>query len=96
MQINVSGHHIDITPALRDYVNSKFLRLENHIDDITTMEVVLQVEKLRHTAKGNVRVKGGTLHAAAEHDDMYAAIDGLADKLHRQAIKHKEKHQDDS
>lgn len=94
MQVNISGHHIEVTPALRDYVEEKLDRINHHLDDVVKMEVTLEVEKMRHLAKGHVHVKGESLHAESEHDDMYAAIDGLADKLHSQAIKHKEKQKD--
>ena len=91
MEVNICGHHVEVTPALRDYVTSRLDRIDHHLGDVTKMEVTLEVEKLRHFAKGNVYVKGDTLHAESEHEDMYAAIDGLADKLHRQAVRHKER-----
>lgn len=94
MQLNLSGHHIDITPALRDYVNSKMERLERHFDHVTNMHVVLSVEKLRQKAEATLHVSGGNLFANAEHEDMYAAIDALTDKLDRQIKKHKEKMKD--
>lgn len=94
MQINVSGHHIDVTPALRSYVESKLDRLERHFDRITNMEVILSVEKERQKAESTVRVAGGEVYADAESDDLYAAIDMLADKLDRQLIKRKEKTKD--
>ena len=90
MHIKLSGHHIELTPALKDYVNTKFKKLEHHIIDITNAEVVLEVEKLRHIAKANIHVKGENLHAEYEDGDMYAAIDKLFDKLERQGKKHKE------
>ena len=91
MQINITGHHIDITQALRTYVESKFARLERHFDHMTNVHVVLTVEKERQMAEANIHVSRGNLFANAEHDDMYAAIDSLADKLDRQLKKHKEK-----
>ncbi len=91
MQITVSGHHVDITPALRDYVNSKLSRLQRHFDNITNTVVTLTVEKLVQKAEATVHVAGADLFAASESEDMYAAIDALADKLDRQIIKHKEK-----
>lgn len=92
MQITVSGHHVDVTPALRDYVNNKLTRLQRHFDNITNTEITLTVEKLVQKAEGTVHVAGADLFAASESEDMYAAIDLLADKLDRQLIKHKEKH----
>ena len=94
MQINVSGHHIDVTPALRSYVESKFDRLERHFDQITNMEVILSVEKQRQKAESTIRISGAELFADAESEDLYAAIDMLADKLDRQLIKQKEKGKD--
>ena len=91
MQINVSGHHVEVTPALRDYVNSKFSKLQRHFDNITNTEVTLTVEKLIQKAEASVHVAGADLFAACESEDMYAAIDALIDKLDRQLLKHKEK-----
>ncbi|MBM7455529.1 putative sigma-54 modulation protein [Oceanisphaera litoralis] len=91
MQINLTGHHVDITDSLRDYVNSKFSRLERHFDNITNVHVVLTLEKLQQVAEAKIHLSGGELFANSQHDDMYAAIDGLIDKLDRQIIKHKEK-----
>lgn len=91
MQINLTGHHIDMTPALRSYVEDKFGRLQRHFDHMISAHVILSVEKERHTAEATVHVNGGSLFADVQHDDMYAAIDGLIDKLDRQIKKHKEK-----
>jgi len=92
MQINVSGHHVDVTDALREYVESKFERLQRHFDQITNTDVTLIVEKLVQKAEAKVHVSGADIFAVSESDDMYAAIDSLVDKLDRQLIKHKEKH----
>ncbi len=95
MQLNLTGHHIDVTPALRSYVTSKMERLERHFDHVTNMHVVLTVEKLRQKAEATLHVSGGgNLFADAVHEDMYAAIDSLTDKLDRQIKKHKEKIKD--
>jgi putative sigma-54 modulation protein len=91
MQVNLTGHHVEITPALRDYVSSKLERLERHFDHVTNVHVVLSVEKLRHKAEATFSITGNNLFANAEEEDMYAAIDALADKLDRQIKKHKEK-----
>lgn len=91
MQITVSGHHVEVTPALRDYVNTKLSKLQNHFDNITNTAVTLTVEKLVQKAEATVHVAGANLFAACESEDMYAAIDSLADKLDRQLIRHKEK-----
>jgi putative sigma-54 modulation protein len=94
MQINLTGHHVDITDPLRNYVDEKFERLERHFDHVTDVHVVLSVEKLRHTAEATVLISGGKLFADSTEEDMYAAIDGLTDKLDRQIKKHKEKIKD--
>lgn len=91
MQINLTGRHVDITDSLKDYVDSKFSKLERHFDHINNVHVILNVEKLLQIAEAKVHLNGGEVFAAHEHDDMYAAIDGLIDKLDRQVIKHKEK-----
>ncbi len=91
MQLNVSGHHVEVTDSLRGYVESKIERLERHFDLVSDVHCILSVEKLRHKAEAKVNVSGGTIFAETTDEDMYAAIDGLVDKLDRQVRKHKEK-----
>jgi putative sigma-54 modulation protein len=91
MQLNISGHHIEITDSLRGYVESKIQKIERHFDLVSDVSCILTVEKLRHKAEATVRVNGGTIYADATEADMYAAIDGLADKLDRRVRKYKEK-----
>lgn len=91
MQVNVSGHHIEITPALKDHLNSKLDRIERHFDNVTSVHCILTVEKLRHKAEAKINVTGSTIFAEAVEGDMYAAIDSMVDKLDRQIVKHKEK-----
>ena len=91
MQINLSGHHVDITDSLRDYVDTKFTKLERHFDHINNVYVILNVEKLNQKAEATLHLDGGEVFATSEHTDMYAAIDSLIDKLDRQVIKYKEK-----
>ena len=91
MQINLTGHHVDLTSPLRDYVDNKLERLERHFDNVTDIHVILSVEKLRHKAEATLHVSGARMYADATEEDMYAAIDGLTDKLDRQIKKHKEK-----
>lgn len=92
MQLNISGHHLDITDPLKEYVESRFERLQRHNDQISTTNVILEVEKNAQKAEATIHIAGADLFAAAEDEDMYAAIDALADKLDRQLIKHKQKH----
>ena len=91
MQINITGHHIDVTPALNSYVENKFQRLERHFDKMTHIHVILSVEKDRQKAEATIHVNRGDLFADSIQEDMYAAIDVLIDKLDRQIKKHKEK-----
>ena len=91
MQTNITGHHVEITPALHDYVSGKLDKLERHFDGITNVHVILSVEKQRQKAEASIHLNGGDIYADAENDDMYAAIDALVDKLDRQVKKHKDK-----
>ena len=91
MQIQVSGHQFEVTSALRDYAVSKFDRITRHFDHLIDVHVVLSTEKLRHKAEATVSASQKIIHAFADNEDMYAAIDELSDKLDRQVKKHKEK-----
>ncbi len=91
MQLNVSGHHVDITDSLREYVESKLQKTARHFDRMSDVHCILTVEKLRHKAEATVLVNGGTIYADHTEEDMYAAIDGLVDKIERRVRKHKEK-----
>lgn len=91
MQINITGHHVDITPALHDYVTSKMSKIERHFDHITHTQVTLTVEKDRQKAEASMHLSGNDVFAQCESNDMYASIDALLDKLDRQVLKYKEK-----
>jgi putative sigma-54 modulation protein len=92
MQLSVTGHHVDITDSLRNYVGTKLAKLERHFDHMTDIHCILTVEKkLVHKAEATVYMGGGAIHANSIQEDMYTAIDMLADKLDRQVKKHKEK-----
>jgi putative sigma-54 modulation protein len=91
MQLSVTGHHVEITAAMRSYVEKKLDRIVRHFDHVIDTHFVLTVEKLLHKAEATLRVRGETIHALASEGDMYAAIDALADKLERRVRKHKEK-----
>ena len=91
MQTNISGRHLDVTPALRDYCLDMMEKLSHHNDLITNTQVTLSIEREIQRAEALVHVNGAEVFANSEADDMYAAIDGLADKLDRQLVKHKEK-----
>src|ERR1700732_5357293 len=94
MQLNVTGHHIEVTAALRGYVEKKLDRIARHFDQVIDVHCVLTVEKLRQKAEATLHVSGNAIHAVATKEDMYAAIDLLADQLDRCIQKHKEKRTD--
>jgi putative sigma-54 modulation protein len=91
MQLNLTGHHVDITDSLRNYVEEKIEKLERHFDKVTNTHVILSVESTRHKAEATVNMSGNNIFAESTEDNMYAAIDSLIDKLDRQVKKHKEK-----
>jgi putative sigma-54 modulation protein len=94
MQMTLTGHHVDITPPLKSYVEKKLDRVVRHFDQVIDVHCVLTVEKLSHMAEATLHVSGGNIHAVAAEPDMYAAIDVLTDKLDRMVKKHKEKRGD--
>jgi putative sigma-54 modulation protein len=91
MNLHLSGHHVDVTPAMRDYVTNKFTRLTRHFDHVIDVNVILSVEKLEQRIEANVHLRGKDIFCESSDADMYAAIDALVDKLDRQILKHKEK-----
>ncbi len=94
MRIETHGQHIDVTPALRDYVQARLARLERHYDHPFDVRILLTLDKPEHRAEATITIAGRVLHADAKAVDMYAAIDLLADKLDRLLLKHKEKQVD--
>jgi len=99
MNLTISGHHVELTPAIREYVQGKLERIKRHFDHVIDIAVILTVDKLpekekRQRAEINLHVRGKDLHAESIADNLYAAIDALIDKLDRQVIKHKSKQQD--
>ena len=91
MNLHLTGHHVEITPAIRDYVVSKLERITRHFDHVIDVNVILSVSKLEQKIEAKVNVPGGDIFCESCEPDMYAAIDSLVDKLDRQIIKHKEK-----
>lgn len=91
MNLHLTGHHLEITPAIRGYVSSKLQRITHHFDHVIDVSVVLTVEKLQRRIEASVHVRGRDIFCENADADMYAAIDGLVDKLDRTIIKHKEK-----
>jgi putative sigma-54 modulation protein len=94
MNLNITGHHIEVTPALREYVTGKVDKVIRHFDHVTKVHVILSVEKLVQKAEITLHVKGQDIYADSSDADLYAAIDLLADKLDRQVMKYKGKHND--
>ncbi len=91
MNLTVTGHHVTVTPAIRSYVETKLERIVRHFDDVTGVNVILSVQKLRQKAEANVHVRGKDLFVEADHEDLYAAIDAMTDKLDRQVLKYKDR-----
>ncbi|MBE0620205.1 MAG: ribosome-associated translation inhibitor RaiA [Burkholderiales bacterium] len=91
MNVQVSGHHVEVTQAIRDYVLSKLERVQRHFDQVIEINVILSVQKLRQKAEISVHMPGKDIHVESDDADMYAAIDLMMDKLDRQIIKHKQK-----
>jgi putative sigma-54 modulation protein len=99
MNLTISGHHLEVTPALRSYVTSKLDRITRHFDQVVDVKVLLTVENLkekerRQRAECNIHVRGNDLFAESAHSDLYAAVDELVDKLDRQVVRHKDRIQD--
>lgn len=91
MKLNVSGHHLAITPAIHDYLQDKLAKVSRHFEHVMDIDIILSVDKLDQKAEAKVHLSGKDLFCESIDADMYAAIDGLADKLDRAVLKHKEK-----
>ncbi len=91
MQVTVTGHHLEVTDALKAHIDAKFKKLARHFDKVTDVHVILSVEKLMQKAEATLHLSGANLFAEDHQEDMYAAIDEMVDKLDRQITKHKEK-----
>ena len=94
MNLQISGHHLEVTPAIRDYVTGKLERVTRHFDNVIDVNVILSVDKLKQKAEVTVHLSGKEVFVESVDEDLYAAIDILADKLDRQIQKHKQKVQD--
>jgi len=89
MNLKITGHHVSVTPALRTYVESKLERVVRHFDHVIDVSVILSVEKLLQRSEVTMHLRGKEIYVETTHDNMYAAIDALADKLDRAVLKHK-------
>jgi putative sigma-54 modulation protein len=94
MNLSISGRHLEVTPAIREYVLNKMARVLRHFDNVIDTQVIVSIEPLKHTAEVTMRLRGKDIHCMASDTNLYAAIDLLADKLDRQVIKYKSKVQD--
>lgn len=91
MHIDITGHQLDVTTSMRDYLNTKFERIKRHFDQVINVHAILSVEKLSHKAEATMHINGKTLFAESTEEDLYAAIDLLTDKLDKQVRRHKDK-----
>ncbi len=91
MNINLTGRHLEITPAIREYATGKFGKIKRHFDNVIDVSIILSVEKLKQKAEATVHISGHDVFVECEDENLYAAIDALVDKLDRQVLKHKEK-----
>ena len=94
MNLQISGHHLEVTPAIHDYATSKLERVIRHFDNVIDVNVILSVDKLKQKAEVTVHLSGKDIHVESVDEDLYAALDSLVDKLDRQVQKHKQKTQD--
>lgn len=94
MNLIIHGHHLEVTPALSDYVQEKLTRVRRHFDHVIEANVLLSVDKLDQKAEINLRVSGNTIYVESVEENMYAAIDTLIDKLDRQVLRHKDRIRD--
>lgn len=91
MNINLTGRHMEITPAIREYATGKFSKIKRHFDNVIDVNIILSVEKLRQKAEATIHISGKDVFVECEDENLYAAIDALVDRLDRQVLKHKEK-----
>ncbi len=91
MQLNLSGHHLDITSSIRQHTSDKLIKIKHHFDNVMNVNMILEVQKNLQTAEATIHVSGADLFAKAQSNDMYVSIDQLINKLDSQIIKHKEK-----
>ncbi len=92
MNLNLSGHHLEITPAIREHVLSKLSKVQRHFDNVIDVNVILSVDKLKQKAEANVHLSGKTIFVETDDSNLYVAIDSLVEKLDRQILRHKEKY----
>ncbi|MEY3739354.1 MAG: ribosome-associated translation inhibitor RaiA [Pseudomonadota bacterium] len=94
MNLNITGHHLDVTPAIREYIQTKMTRVLRHFDHVIGTQVILSVEPLKHHAEITLHVRGKDIHCAASEQNLYASIDLLIDKVDRKVLQYKARTQD--
>lgn len=91
MKIEITSKIIDITPAIRERIESRFEKLERLQVPLITPHVIISKERLMYNIEATAGIPNGKLFAQAEHEDLYAAITDLGQKLERQLTRHIEK-----
>lgn len=89
MNLNITGHHLDVTPAIREYIHTKMTRVVRHFDHVIDTQVILSLEPLKHRAELTLHIPGKDIHCEASEDNLYAAIDLLIDKVDRKVLQYK-------
>jgi len=89
MNLNITGHHLDVTPAIREYIQTKMTRVVRHFDQVIDTHVILSLEPLKHRAELTLHIPGKDIHCEASEDNLYTAIDLLIDKVDRKVLQHK-------
>ncbi len=93
MNLSITGHHLEVTPAIREYIHTKMARVLRHFDHVIDTQVMLSVEPLKHRAEITLHVRGKDIHCEAVEENLYASIDLLIDKIDRKVIQHKDRTQ---
>jgi putative sigma-54 modulation protein len=93
MNVQITGHHLEVTPAIREYINTKLERVSRHFDHVIDTKVILSLEPLKHRAEVTLHMRGKDIHCEAAEENLYAAIDLLTDKVDRKVVEHKKKTQ---
>jgi putative sigma-54 modulation protein len=92
MNIQITGHGVEVTPAIRSFTEDKFSKLKRHYNIIQSCHVTFEIEKLEQIAQATILVNKSEIYAKAQAIDLYSAVDLLLEKLERQLQKNKDKH----
>jgi putative sigma-54 modulation protein len=91
MNLTITGRHMEMTDALKAYIESHVKKLKAHFDKVIDIDVVLDVEKHRHIAELNLHANGVRIHSKEASADMYASVDAVMAKLEKQVRKYKDR-----